>query len=99
MATSKVALEKEDHKRDADFNKALHGQSAVAAGGFAAMFAKDKNAKKVAVDEYFKHFDNKTAADETDADRAVGTAFPIYAAGMPQSLTCLLRLARPSMQP
>lgn len=69
MVSSKAALEKEDHARDAAFMKALHGKSTEAAGGFAAMLSKDKEAKKIAVDEYFKHFDNKSAATETDADR------------------------------
>lgn len=67
-------LEAEDHERDAAFNKAMHGSSAVAAGGFAAMFKKDAAAKQVALDEYFKHFDNKGAENETDADRAARTA-------------------------
>lgn len=71
MGAPKQGLEKEDKKRDAEFNKALHGQSAMAAGGIAAMFSKDKDAKKLAVDEYFKHFDNKTAANETPEERAV----------------------------
>jgi sterol 24-C-methyltransferase len=35
------------------------------------MLTKDKEAKKLAVDEYFKHFDRKTAENETDADREV----------------------------
>jgi len=69
MANAK--LEKEDHRRDADFNKALHGKSAQAGGGIAAMFSKDAGAKAAAVDEYFKHFDNKAAENETDADREV----------------------------
>lgn len=68
---SKQGLEREDHKRDADFNKALHGNSAKATGGVAAMFSKNKEAKKAAMDEYFKHFDNKRAEDETAEDRAV----------------------------
>ena len=71
MANTKISLEQENHQRDADFNKALHGKSADATGGIAAMFNKNKAAKKEAVDEYFKHFDNKKAADETDADREV----------------------------
>jgi sterol 24-C-methyltransferase len=71
--TSKVALEKEDHQRDAAFQKALHGKSSQATGGFAAMLSKDKEAKKLAVDEYFKHFDNKSAETETDADREART--------------------------
>ncbi|KAG7291940.1 C-24(28) sterol reductase [Staphylotrichum longicolle] len=71
--TTKAALEKEDHARDAAFMKALHGKSTEAAGGFAAMLSKDKDAKKLAVDEYFKHFDNKRAETETDADREART--------------------------
>ena len=70
-------LEREDHKRDADFNKAMHGKSAQARGGVAAMFAKGGAAKQAAVDEYFKHFDNKAAADETDETRAVSAPPPL----------------------
>lgn len=71
MVAATNGLEREDHQRDADFNRALHGKSADARGGFAAMFTKDRDAKKLAVDEYFKHFDHKTAQEETDADREV----------------------------
>lgn len=71
-----VILEKEDHERDAAFMKALHGKSTEARGGFAAMLAKDKEAKKIAVEEYFKHFDNKRAETETDADREVSPLWP-----------------------
>ncbi|KAF2097252.1 hypothetical protein NA57DRAFT_77506 [Rhizodiscina lignyota] len=67
---SPIALEQEDHARDAAFNKALHGKSANAQGGFGAMFSKDKEAHAAAVESYFKHWDEKRAADETDADRA-----------------------------
>ncbi|KXX76753.1 Sterol 24-C-methyltransferase [Madurella mycetomatis] len=70
---SAASLEKEDHARDAAFMKALHGKSTEATGGFAAMLSKDKEAKKIAVDEYFKHFDNKRAETETDADREART--------------------------
>lgn len=35
------------------------------------MMKKDKAAQKAAVDEYFKHWDNKTAKDETLEDREV----------------------------
>ncbi len=71
-SNSVAPLEQEDHARDAAFMKAMHGKSTAAAGGFAAMLSKDKDAKKLAVDEYFKHFDNKSAETETDADRVVG---------------------------
>ncbi|KAG9254060.1 CgERG6-2 protein [Emericellopsis atlantica] len=71
MASSTMSnLEKENHQRDADFNKALHGKSAQARGGIAAMFSKGASAKGAAVDEYFKHWDNKGAADETAETRA-----------------------------
>lgn len=68
-----ATLEQENHQRDADFNKAMHGKSAQAKGGVAAMFSKDREAKKLAVDEYFKHFDNKTAEGETEEDRKART--------------------------
>jgi sterol 24-C-methyltransferase len=74
MAPAK--LEQEDHTRDAAFNKAMHKDSAGATGGFSAMMKKDKTAQKAAVDEYFKHWDNKTAKDETTADRDVLYSFP-----------------------
>ncbi len=67
-------LEREDHQRDADFNKAMHGNSAQASGGIAAMFAKSSVAKQAAVDEYFKHWDDKAAKDETEETRAARTA-------------------------
>lgn len=69
-------LEREDHARDAAFNKAMHGKSAQAKGGIRAMFAKGGDAKQAAVDEYFKHWDNKPAENETAEERAV-RYFPV----------------------
>lgn len=66
---SPAKLEKEDHARDAAFNKAMHGKSSGAEGGFAAMRNKDAKAHQLAVDEYFKHWDNKAAAVETEETR------------------------------
>jgi sterol 24-C-methyltransferase len=66
-----IQLEKQDRERDAAFNKAMHGDSAMAAGGIRAMFAKGADAKKAAVDEYFKHWDNQAAKDETEETRKV----------------------------
>lgn len=63
-------LEHEDVVRDAAFNKVLHGKSAKANGGLAAMRGKDATAQKAAIDEYFKHWDNQ-ATDETSAIREV----------------------------
>jgi sterol 24-C-methyltransferase len=72
---SPTALEQEDHNRDAAFNKAMHGTSAKARGGMTAMLQKDKAAQQAAVDEYFKHWDNKAAADETEETRKVRCAW------------------------
>ncbi|CAI7575997.1 unnamed protein product [Penicillium pancosmium] len=64
-----TALEQENLSRDADFNKAMHGKSAKSRGGFAALSGKDTAAQKAAVDEYFKHWDNKGHEEETAETR------------------------------
>ena len=64
-------LEVEDHVRDAAFNKAMHGKSSEERAGFMAMLKKDKKAQQAAVDEYFKHWDNKEASVETEEVREV----------------------------
>ncbi|RAK96969.1 sterol 24-C-methyltransferase [Aspergillus ibericus CBS 121593] len=69
-----TALEQENHARDAEFNRILHGKSAQAQGGFAAMRSKDADAQKAAVDEYFKHWDNKGHEEETEETRAARRA-------------------------
>ncbi|KAF2473526.1 uncharacterized protein BDR25DRAFT_333045 [Lindgomyces ingoldianus] len=66
---SPIALEQEDHARDAAFNRAMHGKSSQAQGGMAAMLRKDRAAQQAAVDEYFKHWDNKAAGEETEETR------------------------------
>ncbi|KAL8990784.1 MAG: hypothetical protein Q9177_000636 [Variospora cf. flavescens] len=60
-----IALESEDHVRDAAFNNIMHGKSADEKAGFRAMLKKNPAAQKAAVDEYFKHWDNKLASVET----------------------------------
>jgi len=70
MAPSAL-LEKEDHSRDAAFNKAMHGKSAATQPGWNTMMAKDPKAQKAAADEYFKHWDNKSAEEETPEIREV----------------------------
>ncbi|KAJ6153662.1 Sterol 24-C-methyltransferase [Penicillium chermesinum] len=67
-----IALEREDKARDAAFNNALHGKSAKARGGLTAMRGKDAAAQKAAVDEYFKHWDNKGHVEETEEVREYG---------------------------
>lgn len=71
-----ISLETEDHSRDAAFNKAMHGKSADERAGFLAMLKKDPNAQKAALDEYFKHWDNKSAETETREVRDVGYCMP-----------------------
>jgi sterol 24-C-methyltransferase len=73
---SPIALEQENHTRDADFNKAMHGKSAEARGGMRAMLQKDRAAQQAAVDEYFKHWDNKAAETETEETRKVRPTVP-----------------------
>ncbi|KAK5108955.1 Delta(24)-sterol C-methyltransferase [Meristemomyces frigidus] len=66
---STTQLEKEDLERDAAFKKALHGKTGEGRQGFTAMLGKDHGAQKEAVDEYFKHWDNKSSATETEETR------------------------------
>ncbi|OAR05907.1 hypothetical protein LLEC1_07021 [Akanthomyces lecanii] len=63
------ALLRVDDARNSAFDKALHGESGKGQGGIRAMMSKDKTAQAAAVDEYFQHWDNKTAEDETSAVR------------------------------
>ena len=69
VTKSQWEIEREDKERDAAFNKVLHGKSAAGRGGLFSMLGKDKDAKKEAVDEYFKHWDNKNADVETEETR------------------------------
>ncbi|PPJ55913.1 hypothetical protein CBER1_03773 [Cercospora berteroae] len=62
-------LEKEDKERDAQFKQALHGKTGEGRGGLIAAMGKNKDAQKAAVDEYFKHWDNKASAEETEETR------------------------------
>lgn len=66
-----IALESEDHNRDAAFNKVLHGKSAEERGGIRSMMKKNPAAQKAAIEEYFKHWDNKAASTETEETREV----------------------------
>lgn len=59
-----LTVEKEDHVRDAAFNRFLYGQSAARNGGIMSMFGKDNAAQKLPLDEYFKHWDDKDVKRE-----------------------------------
>jgi hypothetical protein len=67
-AAKNWSLEREDKSRDASFSKVLHG-NVNERGGFMSMLGKDSASKKEAVDEYFKHWDNKNADVETEETR------------------------------
>ena len=74
-----IALELEDHDRDIAFAKVMHGKSADQQAGIRSMLKKDPAAQKAAIDEYFKHWDNKAASTETDDIREVSSSpFPLY---------------------
>lgn len=74
-----ITLETEDHVRDAAYNKALHGKSAEQQAGIRSMLKKDPTAQKAAIEEYFKHWDNKAAAAETQEIREVSSRLNDYA--------------------
>lgn len=75
---TQLQLEKEDKERDAAFNKAMHGKTAAQANSVATILFKNPEAKQAALDAYFKHFDNKKADNETDADRKVCLDVPRF---------------------
>ena len=66
-----TALEAQDLKRDAEFKNALHGKTGQDTNYYRNILGKNKEAQKEAVDEYFKHWDNKDAVDETPEIREV----------------------------
>lgn len=55
---------------DASFEKILHKGTATNLG-VSAILKKDHGAQKAAAEDYFRHWDNKPAEDETASDRAV----------------------------
>ena len=66
-----TALELENHTRDADFNKALHGKSAQERGGLMAMMRKGAEAQKMSVEEYYKHWESQQTQEDTPEIREV----------------------------
>ncbi|KAL0938452.1 uncharacterized protein CTRU02_205062 [Colletotrichum truncatum] len=60
--------------RDATFEKILHKGTSRDNVGMSAMLKKDHEAQQAASDEYFKHWDNKSAQKETKEDRDARTA-------------------------
>lgn len=52
------------------FDNLLHKATAEKDGGVGAILKKDHSAQKAASEEYFRHWDNKSAQQETELDRA-----------------------------
>lgn len=91
-----IALETEDHSRDAAFNTVMHGKSLNSKGGLASILNKDRGAHKAASDEYWKHWDNKIAETETPEIRAVSFGAPTPS---PTSSNNSGRHEKPNTQP
>jgi iron only hydrogenase large subunit-like protein len=102
VTSTPVALEAEDHSRDAAFKKAMHGNTATEKVGFSAMMSKDKEAQKAAVDEYFKYWDNKGTTDEDTAvssSTCPGNPEYIMLNGFAGAHGCLRHLDETLLQP
>lgn len=55
------------------FDNLLHRATAEKDGGIGAILRKDHRAQKAASEEYFRHWDDKSAQHETESDRAERT--------------------------
>ncbi|TPX14786.1 uncharacterized protein E0L32_005181 [Thyridium curvatum] len=55
--------------KDMTFEQIMHKKTAEGKVGFTAMLGKDKEAQKAASADYFRHWDNKAAKDETKETR------------------------------
>lgn len=72
---SNLNLHQQNHKRDAELSRAVHGDSHQREGGIASLLGKRTNDNAKVADDYFKHFDGKVATEE---ERLVRTS-PIIA--------------------
>ena len=59
----------ETHVARVTFEKALHKDTSTNKGGLSSLLRKDHSAQKAAVDQYFQHWDDKTASNETASVR------------------------------
>lgn len=73
MSKSKELITADMAKMSA-FDNALHRNSNKAQGGLRAMMNKNSAAQNVAVEQYFQHWDDKKAEDETEEIRQARTA-------------------------
>lgn len=67
--TTSQALLPANQAKNMAFDRVLHKNSSNSQGGLRAMVNKDNEAHKAAVVEYFRHWDDKKAEDETEAVR------------------------------
>lgn len=67
--TESQALIPADQVKNMAFDKILHKSSSTSQGGLRAMINKDNEAHKAAVAEYFQHWDDKKAENETEEVR------------------------------
>lgn len=58
-----------DEAKNHAFDTVLHRQSSKSTGGIKSMVGKNSAAYNAASKEYFHHWDEKKAEDETEADR------------------------------
>ncbi|KAH8819289.1 S-adenosyl-L-methionine-dependent methyltransferase [Xylogone sp. PMI_703] len=58
-----------EQARNSAFDTVLHQSSSKSKGGLRAMMKKDSSANAAAIDEYFQHWDDKTAEEETEEIR------------------------------
>lgn len=73
MAINKELLSAEQVK-NSTFDTILHRSSVKSEGGLRAMMHKSSVANVAAVDEYFQHWNDKGAEEETDIIRQARTA-------------------------
>ena len=72
-----MRLSDEDDLKEVAFSSALHGRPIADNGGITALRKKDPKAHKIAVDEYFQHWGNTTACDESQDARLVRKLMPL----------------------
>lgn len=73
MSTSKELITA-DIARMSAFDNVMHRDSNKSQGGLRAMMNKNSAAQNIAVEQYFQHWDDKKAEDETDDIRHARTA-------------------------
>ncbi|TLD09552.1 hypothetical protein PspLS_11839 [Pyricularia sp. CBS 133598] len=65
LPSSKTHIARRSDTADMTFEQVLHKGSSANMGGLSSMLGKDREASKMAINEYFQHWDGKTAKNET----------------------------------